>query len=172
MTVGRRSFSEGAKQGPITTSGSGRTKAVEQRLSTQATRRMGPCVRRDDSLTRRRQDRLYRPPWPPRGGEPDQPPLNVVAAPVAQHHRRLVVLDPFRHSLDMYPPRQVDQRLHEGAIVRRARDVLHEGAIDFDNVDAELAQIAEGGVAGAEIVDRDPAAEILQPRDEAPHVVC
>ena len=73
--------------------------------------------------------------------------------------------------LILQPARQIDQRLHEGAIVRRARDVLHEGAVDLHDVDAELAQIAERGVAGAEIVDRDPAAEVLQPRDEAAQIV-
>ena len=39
------------------------------------------------------------------------------------------------------------------------------------NVDAELAQVAERGVAGAEIVDRDLAAEILDARDEAARLV-
>ena len=69
---------------------------------------------------------------------------------------RLLVLHPFGHGLDAEPPRQIDQGLHEGAVVGGARDVLHEGAVDLDDVDAEIAQIAERGVAGAEIVDRDP----------------
>jgi hypothetical protein len=106
-------------------------------------------------------------PRPLRRGEPDQAALDVVAAPVAQHHRGFLVLHPFGDRLDSEPARQIDQRLHEGAIVGRARDVLHEGAVDLHDIDAELAQIPERGVAGAEIVDRDPAAEILQPRDEA-----
>ena len=61
--------------------------------------------------------------------------------------------------------------MHEGAVIGRTRDVLHEGAVDLHDVHAELAQIAERGIARAEIVDRDPAAEILQPRDEAADVV-
>ena len=36
------------KQGPITTGRGYRAKAVQRRLSKQATRRMGPCFRRDD----------------------------------------------------------------------------------------------------------------------------
>ncbi len=48
---------------------------------------------------------------------------------------------------------------------------LHEGAVDLDDVDAELAQIAERGVAGAEIVDGDAAAEILDAGDEAARFV-
>ena len=67
----------------------------------------------------------------------------LVTAPCLQHGRRLVVLNPFRDRLDLQPARQVDQRLHEGAVIGRARDVLHEGAIDLDNIDAELAQIPE-----------------------------
>ena len=36
---------------------------------------------------------------------------------------------------------QVDQRLHESAVVGGTRDVLHEGAVDLDDIDAELAQL-------------------------------
>src|SRR6266702_4130190 len=110
--------------------------------------------------THRRQCRVaWYTPRPLRGREPDQPPLDVVAAPVAQHGCGLLVLNPFRHRLDFQPARQVDQRLHEGTVIGRARDVLHEGAVDLHDIDAELAQIPERGVTGAEIVDRNPAAE-------------
>src|SRR6266699_4650457 len=87
-------------------------------------------------------------PRPLRGREPDEPPLAVIAAPIAQHRCGLVILHPFRHRLDFQPARQIDQRLHEGAIVGRARDVLHEGAIDLHDIDAELAQIPERSVTG------------------------
>ena len=50
-------------------------------------------------------------------------------------------------------------------------DVLHEGAVDLDDIDAELAQVAERGVAGAEIVDGNAAAEILDAGDEAARLV-
>src|SRR5262245_58022762 len=110
-------------------------------------------------------------PRPLGGGEPDQPALDVVAAPFAQHHGSLLVLHPFGHRLDVEPAGEVDQRLHESTVVGGARDVLHERAVDFHDVHAELAQIAERGVAGAEIVDRDFAAEVLQPRDEASGMV-
>jgi len=48
MAMGRRSFSEGVKQGPIATGFSCCAKAVKQHLSKQTPRRMGPCFRRDD----------------------------------------------------------------------------------------------------------------------------
>src|SRR5437667_271126 len=93
--------------------------------------------------------------------------LQVIAAPGGEDRGRRLVLHPFGHGLEPEPASQIDQRVHEGAVVLRAREVLHEGAVDLHDIDAELAQIAERGVAGAEIVDGDTAAEILDPRDEA-----
>ena len=54
----------------------------------------------------------------------------------------------------------------EDLVVVAFRQVLDEGAVDLDHVDVEAAEIAEGREAGAEIVDRDPAAEVVQDRDE------
>src|SRR5579871_161040 len=70
-------------------------------------------------LTRSRQHRLrILPPRPLAGGKPNQVALDVVAAPVAQQRRGLFVLHPFGDGLDLEPAREVDQRLHEGAIIR------------------------------------------------------
>ncbi len=63
--------------------------------------------------------------------EPDQAALDVVAAPVAQHVGRLFVLHPFGHGLDVEAAGEVDQGVHEGAVVGGAGDVLHEGAVDL-----------------------------------------
>ena len=38
---------------------------------------------------------------------------------------------------------QPDHRLHEGTVVFRARQILHERAIELDHVDAEPPQIAK-----------------------------
>ena len=83
----------------------------------------------------------------------------------------LLVLHPFGNGGELEPFGEIDQRAHEGTIVLRADDVLHEGAVDLDDIDAELAQVAERGVAGAEIVDGDAAAEILDAGDEAARLV-
>ena len=40
-------------------------------------------------------------------------------------------------------------------------------APSIDDIDAELAQVAERGVAGAEIVDGDTAAKVFDAGDEA-----
>ena len=42
------------------------------------------------------------------------------------------------------------------------RHVLDEGSVDLDLVERETAQIAERRIAGAEIVHRDPHAELAQ----------
>ena len=110
-------------------------------------------------------------PRPLRRREPDQRPLQIVAAPFGQHRGRRLVLHPFGDRLETEPPPQIDQRVDEGAVVLRLHEVLHEGAIDLDEVDAELAQIAERGVAGAEIVDGDAAAQILDAGHEAAGLV-
>ena len=73
------------------------------------------------------------------------------------------VLDPFGDGFNAEMARQIDQRAHEEAVVGRTRDVLNEGAVDLDDVDAEAAQAAKRGVAGAEIVHRDLRAQRLHP---------
>jgi hypothetical protein len=59
--------------------------------------------------------------------------------------------------------RQIYECVNKSAVVVRLDDVLHESTVDLDDVDAELTQVAERGIAGAEIVDGDAAAEILDP---------
>ena len=93
--------------------------------------------RADDTAGRRRRlidrvrGRLIRPqpawmtgagrrrPGPLGRGKPDQRALQVVAAPVGQQLRRLLVLHPFGDGLEPEPAREIDQRLHEGAVVLR-----------------------------------------------------
>ena len=50
-------------------------------------------------------------------------------------------------------------------------DVLHEGAVDLEDVDVQVAQVAERRVARSEIVDRDADAEVLDLRDAEPRRV-
>ena len=56
--------------------------------------------------------------------------------------------------------------LHDGPHEQRSRpaeDVAHERAVDLQQVDRELLQVGERRVAGAEVVDREPHAEVAQP---------
>ena len=97
--------------------------------------------------------------------------LQIIAAPLGEHLGGLFVLHPFGDGLEPERAAEIDQRAHERAVVFRARQVLHERAVDLDDVDAEPAQVAERRVAGAEIVDRDAAAQILRTRHEASRLV-
>src|SRR5258706_15123489 len=46
-------------------------------------------------------------------------------------------------------------------------DLAHEAAVDFEEIDREVLEVAEGGQAGAEIIERELAAEFLEGLDEA-----
>ena len=95
-------------------------------------------------------------------GEPDQRSLQDNRSPIACSVR---AASPFcTHSATVD---NLSRLARSMSVCTKARssserdDVRHEGAVDLDDVDAELAQIAERGVAGAEIVDGDAAAEDL-----------
>ena len=49
-----------------------------------------------------------------------------------------LVLHPFGDRLDLQAAAEIDQRLHEGAVVGGVGDVLHEGAVDLDDVEGEM----------------------------------
>ena len=44
---------------------------------------------------------------------------------------------------------------------------LHEAAVDLQVIDREVLQVAERGESGAEVIERELAAELLQRLDEA-----
>ena len=46
-----------------------------------------------------------------------------------------------------------------------ARHLAHEGLVDLDRVEREALQVGEGGIARAEIVERQAGAEIAQARE-------
>src|SRR5262249_21944973 len=84
-----------------------------------------PAVAGNDGARSRRAAR--RRPRPLERGEPDQLALQVVAAPLGQELGGLLVLHPFGDGLKAEALGEVDQRAHEGAVVLRAGQVLHEG---------------------------------------------
>ena len=71
-------------------------------------------------------------------------------------------LDALGHRLQPEAFRQVDQRPHEQLVVLALVQVLHELAVDLDAVDVEHLQVAERGVAGAEVVERQLGADLAQ----------
>ena len=92
--------------------------------------------------------------------------LQIGDAPVGEHARRLGVLDPFGHRLDAEMARQIDERAHEKPVVRGARQILDESAVDFQMVDVQRPEIAERCVARAEIVHGDFQAEPFHRADQ------
>src|SRR5437763_16691333 len=58
-------------------------------------------------------------------------------------------------------------RSHQHAVNRVAQDRAHEAAVDLDVVDREVLQVSEGRQAGAEVSERELAAELFQRLDEA-----
>ena len=56
---------------------------------------------------------------------------------------------------------------HHLAIDGVVQDLAHEAAVDLEEVDREVLEITERGQAGAEVVEREAAAELAQRLDEA-----
>src|SRR4051812_45647892 len=71
--------------------------------------------------------------------EPDERALDVITLPGGEDRRRFLVLHPFRYRLEAEPACQIDEGVHEGAVVFGSAQVLDEGAVDLDHVDAEPA---------------------------------
>ena len=82
----------------------------------------------------------------------------------------LLGLDPLGERLEAEVPRQLDDR---GGEHRRARVVLEagdEGAVDLEHAHPHLVEPAERGVAGAEVVDRQAQAALVQLGEDELHV--
>ena len=54
---------------------------------------------------------------------------------------------------------ELQDRVDERRLVRSVGHAGDERAVDLEDVDRELAQVAQRRVAGAEVVDREPDAE-------------
>ncbi len=58
-------------------------------------------------------------------------------------------------------------RAHDGRVVRVVRQVAHERLIDLQAVQREALQVAEAGVAGAQIIDRQAYAQLTNAAEDA-----
>ena len=57
----------------------------------------------------------------------------------------------------------VDDRAGDGHVLGGGGDIVHEGPIDLDHIDRQVAQMRQAGVAGAEVVQRDLHPQGLDP---------
>jgi hypothetical protein len=103
-----------------------------------------------------------------RAWRPEQVPLSVRAAELDQHRPLLGALNPFGDHLATGVIGHRDDPDDD----RPGRDVAHhrgdERAVDLDLVEPELAQVGQLTEPGAEIVERDPGADVAQPREHPP----
>ena len=91
---------------------------------------------------------------------------HVALAELAPHGGQQVPLDlafdPLGDDFEPEGAGQLDDALGEGQALPGDSDPVHEGLVHLQHVDRQLPQVAERGVSGAEIVDRQPHADGLQ----------
>jgi hypothetical protein len=76
-------------------------------------------------------------------------------------------LDAFGDDLDAKFSREADRGSDNRRATMIVRQTVHKLPRDLDSADTIGAQIFKGGIAGAEVVDRNPHAKRPQPVDDA-----
>ena len=73
------------------------------------------------------------------------------------------LFDALGHGREAELESKLDDRGDDGCVLRALAEAVHEGAVDLDDVDRhQVLEVRERGVAGAEIVDRELDAELLE----------
>ncbi len=92
--------------------------------------------------------------------------LNLRAPQRAHQCQFIMAFHPFGGGVHAERGSKADHRIDDGRIAAALyRRPAHEALVDLDLVERRLAQIAEGRIAGAEIVERDAHAQPFQPRE-------
>src|SRR6478672_2494825 len=87
--------------------------------------------------------------------------LSLLAAELAHDRVLLGGLDPLGDQVELQRMPEVDDPLEQHKVAVLGADLRRETPVDLDDVDRELAQIRERRVAGAEVVEREDDAELL-----------
>ena len=95
-----------------------------------------------------------------RAGE--QEPLRVVAAELLEPLVLCGPFDPLGDAAEVEHAGQADDRGRESALPIVAVNAVDEPLVDLEDVDRQLEDVAQRRVPGAEVVDRDPDAELAQ----------
>src|SRR3989344_2029919 len=103
-------------------------------------------------------------------GQSEVVPLPKIDAHAAQHVPQRLRLDELGNHPDADVLAQVGQVAHQGMVDLGTQVVAHEGTVDLDEVEGQLAQVVEGVVAAAEVVQREQEAFFPQRLDEAPRL--
>jgi len=80
-------------------------------------------------------------------------------------------LDAFRRRRHAERAGDADHRLDDDDVLVTLRQIRHERPVDLDLVERKAAQIAQRGIAGAEIIERDPHAEALDPAQRGKRIL-
>src|SRR4051794_19845520 len=91
----------------------------------------------------------------------DRIALRVIDAEAAQHLDDLHALGELRDRLLAGEMADFVDRAHHLAIDRIVQDLLDEAAVDLQEIDREVLQVTERRQAGAEVVEREAAAELF-----------
>src|SRR4051812_15180907 len=100
------------------------------------------------------------------GGAPEVVALCLVDAELAQQRHGLGVPGLLGHRALAHAARDLHERLDDDAVAGVAGAVAHELAIDLQVVEREVLEVVEGAEAGAEVVEREAAPELGEPRGE------
>src|SRR3984957_6664256 len=85
-------------------------------------------------------------------GRAEQKTLHLVAAFGAQPVELADGFDAFGRGGDVEAAAETGNRPHDRQAIGTVGDILHERAVDLDLVERKTAEIAQAGIAGAEIV--------------------
>ena len=97
--------------------------------------------------------------------------LQIAETLCARHRLVGGVLDPFGNGSAAEAFDQTEQIPQENASFATVRQVSDKRAVDLDGVDRQDFEVPQRGVAGAEIVERHPAARAPQRVDKARRLV-
>ena len=87
------------------------------------------------------------------------PALRVVGAETAEQDASSRVLDERRDGALAESAGGVDEGLHHNLVRVVSNEIAHELAVDFEVVERQELEVVEGAVPGAEVVEREGAAE-------------
>ena len=92
--------------------------------------------------------------------------LGEVDAAAAEEQLRLVILDALGDRLLVEAVRERDQRLDHELVGAVAEAVGDELAVDLEVVEGDVLEVEEAAEAGAEVIEREAATELLEPLGE------
>ena len=88
--------------------------------------------------------------------------MQVITVQVAQGYHLLDRLNAFGGHFDAQVPAEVDDGLEDAGGLWRGVERMNEGAVDFQFREWKLPQVAQAGLASAEIVQGDGAAHVTK----------